>query len=94
MFCQSLRDSRQIYISSFRANFLKNCDEIIGRELLDKAFEMMTASELCNYGEALDKKALELANLGGADIAKVDWEAENKAQPLEQLDIVLCASRF
>lgn len=81
-------------ITCFRANFLKDCADIIGKELLDKAFEMMTAAELCNYGEALEKKAIEFANLRGIDITKVDWEAENKAQPLEQLDIVLCASRY
>ncbi|MFA6213055.1 MAG: hypothetical protein WCT03_08710 [Candidatus Obscuribacterales bacterium] len=81
-------------ITCFRANFLKDCVDIIGKELLDKAFEMMTAAELCNYGEALEKKAIEFANLRGIDIAKVDWEAENKAQPLEQLDIVLCATRY
>ncbi len=81
-------------ITSFRANFLKDCVDIIGNELLDKAFEMMTAKELCNYSEALEKKALEFAHVRGIDITKVDWETENKAQPLEQLDIVLCASRY
>ncbi|MBI5171548.1 MAG: hypothetical protein SFV17_04885 [Candidatus Obscuribacter sp.] len=81
-------------ITSFRANLLKDCVAIIGRELLDKAFEMMTAAELCLYGEALEKKALAFANAEGIDVAKIDWAAENKQKPLEQLDIVLCASRY
>lgn len=81
-------------ITSFRANFLKDCVEIIGDELLEQAFNLMTAEELCAYGRSLERKAHQFADKNGINLSSVDWTLEEKEERLELLDIVLCASRY
>jgi hypothetical protein len=80
-------------ITSFRANFLKDCEEIIGASLLEQAFNMMTASELCTYGKALQERAEEFARKRRIDLVAVDWNGD-LATDLERLNIVLCAAKY
>ncbi|WP_299582835.1 hypothetical protein [uncultured Microbulbifer sp.] len=42
---------------SFRAQFLKECEDIIGKDLLNKAFEYQQPAALVNYGDQLIESA-------------------------------------
>lgn len=80
--------------TSFRANFLVDCEEVIGQGLIDQAFRLMTASELCAYGSELNEKARAFAQSKNIDLGAVDWSKEDLDPPLDKLDIVLCAARY
>lgn len=83
-----------VNFTSFRANFLKDCVDIIGEDLLEQAFEMMNAQELCKYGDALAAKANTYADKKGIDLASIDWERRDDDPIIWNLDVVLCASIY
>ena len=65
---------------SFRGEFLKDCTDVLDRRLIDQAWEMMTASELQSYGQALSERAAAYANAQGVahvlGIRDAEWQTE------------------
>lgn len=59
---------------SFRADFLRDCEDIIGDELLADAYESKLPDALVEFGHALLRKAQEYAESNGIDLEAVDGE--------------------
>ncbi|GAB2876443.1 hypothetical protein ACCI51_13620 [Microbulbifer echini] len=77
---------------SFRAQFLKKCEDIIGKNLLNKAFEYQQPAELVNYGDQLIESANRYSATHGLEIPK---QAPDEIDtPLFHLHIVASAGRW
>lgn len=77
---------------SFRAQFLKECVEIVGTVLLEKAHETRNAAETVEFGRFLIEKAENHAKHRSVDISTLhDCQAGSME---EKLDIVLSAGRW
>ncbi len=59
---------------SFRADFLKDCEDVVGAELLGEAYESKLADSLVEFGHALIRKAEEYAEDKGIDIETIDTD--------------------
>ncbi|MFO0551624.1 MAG: hypothetical protein U0271_24775 [Polyangiaceae bacterium] len=81
---------------SFRAECLVlSCEEIIGPELLDAAFEYMRPAELAEYGNLLRESALDYAKAHNVDVDNLEPAAVDDIESLEaRVDMVLAASRW
>jgi len=78
---------------SFRAQFLKDCAEIIGEETFNEAFVEMAPDECVAFGNMLEKKARAFAEIRSIDLSKVD-ECEDDGADEFRLGVVLAASRW
>jgi hypothetical protein len=77
---------------SFRAQFLQDCVDIIGEDLLKSSYELKLPAELMAYGKQLITRAEQHAAQHGLDLAQLD---EDTAKGIErQLHIVLSAGRW
>lgn len=59
---------------SFRADFLRDCEDIIGVEMLGDAYESKLSDALVEFGGALLRKAEEYAQENGIDLEAIDGE--------------------
>jgi hypothetical protein len=78
---------------SFRAQFLRDCEYIIGAELLERAYTHMKPDELRAYGEELHRRALAHSADHSIDLTTVH-AAEDPDSVEFHLDVVLSASRW
>jgi len=80
--------------TSFRGGFLNECLDIIGKKLLDQAFETMRAEQLLRYADQLEERANSSARIRKIDLNRIDWSQAETSEYIQQLDIVLCAARY
>lgn len=78
---------------SFRAQFLKDCVEIIGEKAYDEAFLEMAPSDCMTYGERLARSAMDFAEAKAIDVSRVD-ECEDPEAPEFGVSVVLSASKW
>jgi hypothetical protein len=77
---------------SFRAEFLKDCVDIIGEPLLEEAFEHKHPADLVDYGKRLGKAGVAFARSRG--IAWNDCDSAEPDSPEFKVDIVIAASKW
>ncbi len=77
---------------SFRAEFLRDCIDMIGEKLFEQAYELKFPAELMAYGKQLIAKAEHKAAQHGIDLTKLSDEPDEGIE--SQLDIVLSAGRW
>jgi len=77
---------------SFRGQFLNDCEEIIGKKLLEEAYEYHTAEELIAYGKELLNKAERYAKEHNRTIPKEPPEDDESIEAL--LHIVKSAGEW
>jgi len=78
---------------SFRGQFLRDCEGIIGPELLESAYVSKTASETTAYGRELLNRASVRAHELGIDLTAVH-SAEDPESVEFHLDVVQSAGRW
>jgi hypothetical protein len=78
---------------AFRGQFLKDCTEIIGKELLDSAWNSRLPEETLQYGNALLERANESAKAKGIDIAKCALPDDPDSIEFH-IDVVAAAGRW
>ena len=78
---------------SFRADYLRDCEEIIGKELLDSAYESKQPEETVSYGGKLIKKATDFASAHGIDTAKT-LQSDDPDSVEFRVNVVLAAGRW
>lgn len=78
---------------SFRAQFLKDCVEIVGEDCLNAAFVEMSPDECVAFGEKLGARAVAFAAARSIDLSRVD-DCEDDAADEFRLSVVLAASRW
>ena len=77
---------------SFRAKFLEDCEEIVGAEMLERAYQPMLSTEFLAYGEELRERvegfaarhSIDMENLDINDFDGIDFK----------VDVVRSASRW
>lgn len=80
---------------AFRAQFLRDCEDIIGEDLLNEGFESKLPDELVRYGNALIGKAEAHAAANGIDIGKLDREPpEDPDSDDFRVHVVMSAGRW
>ncbi|WP_444922866.1 hypothetical protein ACJJH9_11775 [Microbulbifer sp. DLAB2-AF] len=89
--CYSNNTQGYVEAYSFRAQFLKNCKEIIGEDLLAKAFEYQQPSELISYGDDLIDSANRYSELHEIEIP--EQSPEEDETPF-YLHVVVSAGRW
>ena len=77
---------------SFRAEFLRDCEEILGEDLLERGYETMTAEEMGAYGMELLGRAETYAREQGIAMDKL--ETDDEESPQFKLDVMLAAGRW
>lgn len=77
---------------SFRAQFLIDCEFIIGKELLDQAYEFMFPTQLAEYGKKLLVKAQSYARSQNLDIP--DSPIDDDTKPEFHLHVVKSAGEW
>ena len=77
---------------SFRAQFLRDCEHIIGSSLLDAGYESKLPGATISHGDALLEAAKEFAEQHRVDLTNLDIEDVDSLE--SQLDMVLCAGRW
>jgi hypothetical protein len=78
---------------SFRADYLRDCEEIIGQALLDGAYESKLPEETVDYGGKLIKKAADFASAHGIDPLNT-MEADDPDAVKFRVSVVLAAGRW
>lgn len=81
---------------SFRGQFLKDCQDIIGKDLFARAYKRQLAPEMIAYGKELIARAKAWAVEHGVDLDSIDPEAEDfdLDSPEGKVDIVMSAGRW
>ncbi len=77
---------------SFRAEFLKDCINIIGEDLLDEAFLHKLPPDLVDYGKRLGRAAVAFAKTHGLDPKTADSEEPNSDE--FRLNVVVAAAKW
>lgn len=77
---------------SFRAQFLVDCTQIIGEELLEASYETKTNAQTLAFGKALLQKAADYARQH--DLNPDSLETEDPDSEEFKLDVVLSAGRW
>jgi len=77
---------------SFRAQFLRDCDEIVGNPLVEAAYETKLPAELAAYADALQQAASRFAAARG--LRAENPEAEDPDSLEFRLDVVSSAARW
>ena len=77
---------------SFRADFLKDCAEIVGDEMMERAYLMQSPEELMCYGESLIERAQTFAAAKAIDTRCLDTSDVDSIET--RLDVVLAAGRW
>lgn len=78
---------------SFRAQVLESCQEIIGEELLNRAWNHMRPLELRDYGLALQESARRFALEKDINLDAIDCPEDDESLEF-QLDVVASAGRW
>lgn len=78
---------------SFRGQFLKDCTEIIGVELLESAWNSKLPEETKAYGDRLLEAGLQFASTRGIDTTKIHLVEEPESVEF-RIDVVLSAGRW
>ena len=78
---------------SFRAEFLKDCTDIIGDDMLESAYQNKVPENFLAYGEKLTEQAERYARENSIDLKELDGN-KKEGEPEYQLDIVLRAGRW
>jgi hypothetical protein len=78
---------------AFRGQFLTDCTEIIGEELLESGYVSKLPEQTAAYGESLLAAASQFAVARGIDSTKVHLAEEPESIEF-RLDVVLAASRW
>lgn len=78
---------------SFRAQFLKDCTDIVGEDLLEDAYVSKTADEMLAYGRALLQKAEDYAKQRDIDLHQLVRDDDFESDEFK-LDVVLAAGRW
>jgi hypothetical protein len=77
---------------SFRAEFLKDCTEIIGEQLLENAYETKLAPDSLAYGTTLSDRAQSYSRESGVQIPA---DSPNDPDCIEfRLHVVVCAAKW
>jgi hypothetical protein len=79
---------------SFRAQFLFDCEKILGKRLMALAYKSMLADEVARYGEALDEKARAFAKREGVRIVEGREVAYDESSAESRADIIFAAARW
>jgi hypothetical protein len=78
---------------SFRAQFLKDCTEIIGSSTFDSCYVAKNAAECVSFGAALRERARSYAIAKSIDLTRVD-DAEDPDSEEFRVSVVLSAARW
>lgn len=78
---------------SFRAQFLKDCTEIIGEALLDSCFLEKSPEACIAFANVLEERGLAYAAAHGIDVQRVD-ESDDPESPSFHVSVVLSAARW
>ena len=82
-------------IFSFRAKFLEDCEDMLGKELLDEAYVHHKPEELGDYGRRLRDCAVEFAKRNGVSAILAQREPSGAREgPRRQAHIVISAARW
>lgn len=77
---------------TFRAQFLRDCTDVIGDVMLERGYAPMSPGEMLSYGRELIAMAESYAERNGVDLANtVDAE---EGSPADKVDIVTAAGRW
>lgn len=80
---------------AFRGQFLRDCEDIVGEDLLNDAFESKLPEELLPYGKALIARAEAYAADKGTNLAELDKnEPEDPDSDEFHLHVVMSAGRW
>lgn len=74
---------------SFRAEFLKDCVEILGYDLIDFLYQTRKSDDMADFGQQLQSAAEEYAREEGRDLDELEIDGVD-----QNLDIVLSAARW
>jgi hypothetical protein len=77
---------------AFRAQFLVDCEHIIGAELLEQAYESKLPDAFLNFGRQLQQCANAYAEQNGIDLQSLDTDDVDGIE--FQLDVVTAAARW
>lgn len=78
---------------SFRAQFLGDCTEIIGTELLDACFVEKSPVECLAFADALEQRGRAYAAANGVDLHSMD-DSDDPDSPSFHVSVVLSAARW
>jgi hypothetical protein len=78
--------------SSFRAQFLESCMDVIDKDLLEEGYEQMTPDKLRDYGDRLLARAGSFSRASGIEIP--DVPPADLDSPAGHLHIVVSAGRW
>ena len=78
---------------SFRAQFLKDCTEIIGNELFESCYVEKSPSECIAFAAALEKRGLAYAADLRVDLQRAD-DSDDPESPAFHVSVVLSAARW
>lgn len=79
---------------SFRAQFLTDCEYIIGSELLGAAYQSKLAAEFAAYGNALSRKFDDFARERGLDPSNLHLQSDDPESAVFHADVVGSAARW
>lgn len=77
---------------SFRAEFLKDCVDLIGKDLLDDAWNSKLPDEMRDYADKLMQCAESYASKHGYDLDQLNIEDIDSIDT--KLDIIVCAAKW
>lgn len=77
---------------TFRAQFLRDCTDVIGDDMLERGYSPMRSGEMLSYGKELIGLAESYAARNGVDLA--DTESADPDSPADKVDIVMAAGRW
>ncbi|MEN9360796.1 MAG: hypothetical protein RL095_2331 [Verrucomicrobiota bacterium] len=78
---------------SFRAQFLRDCEDILGEELLERCYQHCLAEDLASLGQAIENKALAWAAGKKIDLPSDDAELEPESDE-EKLAVMIAAAKW
>ena len=83
-------------LTSFRGQLLTQCSDVLEKSLIKQAWETMTATDLADYGKALDARARAYAEAQGVTevltMSEPKWEVDTS--PQAQAHIVVSLARW
>jgi hypothetical protein len=78
---------------SFRAQFLRDCEDILGEELLERCYQLCLAEDLASLGHAIEAKALAWAAVQKLNLPSDDAELEPESDE-EKLAVMIAAAKW
>jgi hypothetical protein len=85
----------ELDLTSFRGKFLHDCEDIIGQELLEQAYEDQLPEQLVAYGKTLIDHARRYASQNGcADVEQQQHPPDEIESPRGRAHILFAAGRW